>query len=73
MLLVRPAARFAFHNNGDGTFTGRWLVPVVPGIQLVGVNALSHGTLFDDLAPYDSEAWLFHFAVRPTVIADVLP
>ena len=73
VLLVRPAARFAFHHNGDGTFTGRWSVPAVPGIKLVGVNALSHGTLFDDLAPYDSEAWLFHFAVRPTVIADVLP
>jgi predicted small lipoprotein YifL len=73
VLLVRPAARFGFHNNGDGTYTGRWLVPAVPGIKLVGVNALSHGTLFDDQAPYDSEAWLFHFAVRPTEIADALP
>jgi hypothetical protein len=45
----------------------------VPGIRLVGVNALSRGTLFDDEAPYDSEAWLFHFAVRPTAIADALP
>jgi hypothetical protein len=73
VLLVRPAARFGFRNNGDNTYTGRWSVPAVPGIKLVGVNALSHGTLFDDQAPYDSEAWLFHFAVRPTVIADVLP
>jgi hypothetical protein len=73
VLLVRPAARFRFHNNGDGSYTGRWTVPSVPGIRLVGVNALSRGTLFDDEAPYDSEAWLFHFAVRPTAIADALP
>jgi len=57
--------RRRFTNNGDGTFmfvypAGRFL-----GLRHFGVDALSHGTLFDDQAAYDSNAWLFLYTVDP--------
>jgi len=57
--------RFRFHNNGDGTHSGTWKSPALVGVRHVGVNALSHGTLFDDVAPYDSQAWILPYLVRP--------
>jgi hypothetical protein len=79
--------RFRFHNNGDNTYTAVWKVPDLrltnsagPGprppharIFHFGVNALSHGTLFDDEAPYDSQAWLLPFLLRPDLLAEALP
>jgi hypothetical protein len=63
--------RFRFHNNGDNTYTGVWSVGAVSGLQHVGVNALSHGTLYDDTAPYDSKSWILPYVVRPTEMADL--
>jgi len=79
--------RFRFRNNGDNTYTGEWIVPDprrgdgpgpapgpgAPPILHFGVNALSNGTLFDDQAPYDSQAWILPFIVGPDEIADALP
>jgi hypothetical protein len=65
--------RLRFHNNGDNTYTGTWTVGLLAGPRHVGVNALSNGTLFDDTAAYDSQAWLVPFLVRPSDIADMLP
>jgi hypothetical protein len=53
--------RFTNNNNGTYTFTftpGRFI-----GLRNFGVDALSHGTLFDDTAPYDSNAWIFPYVV----------
>ena len=33
-------------------------------VRHFGVNALSHGTLFDDASPYDSNAWIFAFGFQ---------
>jgi hypothetical protein len=38
------------------------------GLRHLAVNALSHGTLFDDALPYDSKAWALPFRV---ISADV--
>jgi hypothetical protein len=65
--------RLRFHNNGDNTYTGTWTVGELTGPRHFGVNALSHGTLFDDVAAYDSQAWLVPFLVRPSEIAAELP
>jgi len=85
VVMCRFGHRFRFHNNGDNTYTAVWLVPDLrvgngprpgpgrPPIFHFGVNALSHGTLFDDTAPYDSQAWLLPFLVIPDDIADALP
>jgi hypothetical protein len=71
-LLLRDR-RFRFHNNGDNTYTGVFRMPTLAGLRHAGVNAFSNGTLFDDQAPYDSQAWLSPFLVRPYQIADQLP
>ena len=63
VLLYRWMHRARFHNDGGGTFTFRWTTGAEGGLRHFGVNALSRGTLFDDAAPYDSQAWLFPFVV----------
>ncbi len=85
VVLCRLGHRFRFRNNGDNTYAGVWLVPDLrvgsgpqpgpgrPPVFHFGVNALSHGTLFDDQAPYDSQAWLLPVLIAPDQIADALP
>jgi hypothetical protein len=55
--------RRRFTNNGDGTFTFVFPTGRFMGLRHFGVDALSNGTLFDDKAPYDSNAWLFPYTV----------
>jgi hypothetical protein len=57
--------RRRFTNNGDGTFTFHFMAGRYIGIRNFGVDALSHGTLFDDSEPYDSNAWIFGYVVMP--------
>lgn len=73
VVLIHRGGRFRFHNNGDGTHTGRWRAPLHGGLRHVGVNALSRGTLFDDAAPYDSRAWILPYAVTGDPVADYRP
>ena len=47
--------------------------PIEGGVHHFGVNALSHGTLFDDQAPYDSQSWIEPFIVHPLALADGTP
>jgi hypothetical protein len=55
--------RRRFVNNGDGTHTFMFRSGQFQGPRHFGVDALSHGTLFDDTAAYDSNAWVFPYAV----------
>jgi hypothetical protein len=64
VVLYRNDGRRRFHANGDGTFSIDFVTGDFPGLRHFGVNALSRGTLFDDVAPYDSQAWILPFAVR---------
>jgi len=83
VVLTRVGHRFRFHNNGDDTYTGVWTLPdfrletaalsLRPRIFHFGVNALSNGTLFDDTAAYDSQAWILPVVLKPDQIADALP
>lgn len=50
--------RERMHPNPDGTFSARVAVGSGLGLRGIGVNALSHGTLFDDTAPYNSLGWI---------------
>jgi len=70
VLLYAGDRRFRFHNNGDGTYSGVWKSPALAGVRHVGVNALSNGTLFDDVAPYDSQAWILPYLVKPEQLED---
>jgi hypothetical protein len=47
--------------------------PDLTGLHHVGVNALSHGTLLDDTAAYDSQSWIEPYLVHPILIADGTP
>lgn len=74
VVLVRGGGiRHRFHNNGDNTYTMTWHTSLEAGLRHLGVNALSHGTLFDDQSPYDSDAWILPYAIRPTSLAEFLP
>lgn len=72
VVLLHRGLRFRFQNNGDGTHSGVWRVPRVAGVHHFGVNALAHGTLFDDEAPYQSDAWILPY-VTVAMNTDDLP
>jgi len=65
VLFYRNDSRRRFTSNGDGTFTFSFVTGQFPGLRHFAVDALSHGTLFDDQAAYDSNAWVLPFAVDP--------
>ena len=69
VLLYLRDRRARFENHGDGTYSITFRVPDRAGLHHVGVNALSHGTLFDDQAPYDSQAWIEPYLVHPLELA----
>jgi hypothetical protein len=73
VVLMFRGLRTAFRNNGDNTYTRVWRTPPISGVVHLGVNAFSRGTLFDDASPYDSEAWLLPYVVRPTMMAEYMP
>lgn len=73
VVLMSRGLRAMFRNNGDNTYSGVWRSPPLQGVNHLGVNAFSHGTLFDDTLPYDSQAWILPFLVRPTELASFLP
>jgi hypothetical protein len=56
--------------NGDNTYTGTFQSPMLAGVRHLGVDAIAHSTIFDDTAPYDSQAWILPYLVRPTDLAD---
>lgn len=64
VFLYQPFGRRRFHSNGDGTFSLQWTTSDFGGLRHFGVDAISHGTLYDDTAPYDSQAWIVPFGVR---------
>jgi len=73
VLLYHRGLRTRFKNNGDNTYTATFRDAWLDGVHHFGVNALSHGTLFDDSAPYDSDAWILPYVIEPTLLADFRP
>jgi hypothetical protein len=73
LVLMRSGWRRRFHNNGDNTYTIFWTTSLEDGVHHFAINALSNGTLFDDSAAYDSDAWIFPYRIRPTELADFMP
>lgn len=54
--------RIRFRPNGDGTFTANWMTGDHPGLRHFGVHAMTRGTILDDAAAYDAQAWILPFA-----------
>jgi hypothetical protein len=57
--------RRRFVNNGDGTHSFAFPSDRFEGLRHFAVDALSNGTLFDDEAAYDANAWILPFIVAP--------
>ncbi len=55
--------KFDFQPLGGGLFAGTWTVGERRGIRRVAVDVIDEDTLFDDVAPYDSAAWVLHYRV----------
>lgn len=64
VLLMHHDRRLFLHPNGDNTYSGALVVPSENGVRHLGINALAHGTLFDDRERYSSKAWLWAYGVR---------
>lgn len=63
VLLHAADRRFRFHNDGGGVYSGTWMTPDWPGLRHVGIDAITHNTLFDDTAPYDAQQWMLPYVV----------
>ena len=58
--------RVRLASNGDGTYTGTFRCRVFTrGLWHFGVDAISHATLYDDAAAYDSQRWVFPYVLAP--------
>jgi hypothetical protein len=55
--------RHRMRNNLDGTYTFTWATSAWSGWRHFGVQAMTHGSLYDDTLPYDAEAWHLPFRV----------
>jgi len=73
VLLYHHDRRVRLTNNGDGTYTGKFKAGLFSGWRHFAVNALTHGSLFDDAAPYDSKAWVYPYVVVGGPFTDYLP
>jgi hypothetical protein len=73
VLLHHAFHRYRFRNNGDGTYTIKWLTGPLGGWRHFGVDAIAHGTLFDDTAGYDDNRWHIPFVVTSQAPVDYYP
>lgn len=73
VLLYRSGHREKMANHGDNTYTATFPAGDLEGWRHFGVNALSHGTLYDDELPYDSRAWILPYVIASTPEMDYLP
>jgi hypothetical protein len=55
--------RHRLRNNLDGTYSFTWVTTAWGGWRWFGIQAMSHGSLYDDTLPFDMEAWHFPFRV----------
>lgn len=66
VLLHYNSRRVRLTPNGDGTYSGTFGCRVFgKGLWHFAVDAISHATLYDDLAAYDSQRWAFPHVLAP--------
>ncbi len=73
VVLMHHDGRVRLQANGDNTYTGVWNTSNFAGLKHIGINALSHATIYDDSAAYHSHAWLFPYLNEGDVMADETP
>ncbi len=55
--------RHRLHNNGDGTYSFTWVTSSWGGWRHFGIQAMAHGSIYDDALPFDMQAWHLPFRV----------
>jgi len=55
--------RHRLRNNLDHTYTFSWVTSAWGGWRWFGIQAMTHGSLYDDTLPFDMQAWHFPFRV----------
>jgi len=55
--------RWRLRNNLDGTYSTAWRTSAWPGWRHMGIQAMTHGSIYDDTSPFDTQAWHFPFRV----------
>lgn len=73
VLLHHADHRRLFRNNGDGTYTIKFLTGPLGGWRHFGVDAIAHATLFDDTAGYDDNRWHIPFVITSEAVVDYYP
>jgi len=63
LFLPRWDFRRRLRNNLDGTYTITWVTSAWGGWRWFGIQAMTHGSLYDDTAPFDMQAWHLPFRV----------
>lgn len=71
--LYHAGGRVRLAAQGNGTYTGTFTPGTFNGWRHFAVNAMSHGTLFDDTAAYDSKAWVVAYIGTNGPSVDYLP
>ncbi|HUK62124.1 MAG TPA: hypothetical protein VLV15_02285, partial [Dongiaceae bacterium] len=61
--------RWRLRNNLDGTYSTQWLTSSWPGWRHLGVQVMTHASLYDDTAAFDMQAWHFPFRVTQAAVA----
>jgi hypothetical protein len=56
--------RHRLRNNLDGTYSFKWVTSAWGGWRHFGIQAMTHGSIYDDTLPYDSQAWHLPFRVQ---------
>lgn len=55
--------RHRLRNNGDGTYSFTWVTSAWSGWRHFGIQAMTHGSIYDDTAAFDMQAWHLPFRV----------
>ncbi len=63
VFLHRWDYRHRMHNNLDNTYSWTWVTSPWGGWRHFGVQAMTHGSIYDDTLPFDMQAWHLPFRV----------
>jgi hypothetical protein len=55
--------RHRLRNNLDYTYSFSWVTSAWSGWRHFGIQAMTHGSIYDDTAPFDMQAWHLPFRV----------
>jgi hypothetical protein len=58
--------RHRLRNNLDDTYSFTWVTSAWSGFRHFGIQAMSHGSIYDDKLPFDMMAWHLPFRVTQT-------